>query len=1038
MIKKVIGALFFVSLLIYARQGVTVAPFNVGAIIERVSHHPVKEGARIVIKDRVYEAFFDEKGVVLKAKSSFNSPFTKGGKGGLEDLVIPISGKPEIRDGKIVYPTSYGEIAFEGTSRGLRYEELGHSSVFTSTINKYTGNVARLCHSEERSDEESREMLRSTQHDRNDEIATLPSVARNDNYSEYSTTGEFLLDTNVVYVLDPNLQGSPAVTFDGVNYFVVWCNVSERFGDIYGARVSQAGTVLDLAGIAISTAQNNQYGPSVAFDGSSYIVVWTDCRNGGSIDDIYGARVSRSGIVLDPIGIAITTSAYGQQFPSVAFDGTNYLVVWTDYGGGAGANICGSRVSRAGIVLDGIVISNAPGEQLWPSVAFGGANYLAAWEDQRSGTSDIYGARVSRAGAVLDPSGIAISTASNTQYYPSVISDGTNYLVVWEDLRSGSDIYGARVSQTSTVLDPSGIAICTVANIQNYPSVAFDGANYLTVWGDSRGGSDTDIYGARVSRAGVVLDPSGFGISTATNTQYRPSIVFGGANYLVVWADYRHGSYSHLYGTRVSPIGAILEPAGIVITMSANNQGCPSVAFDGANYLIVWQDNRRTGHSCDIYGLRVSCTGSILDQSAIAISTAVNTQEKPSIAFDGITHFVVWEDSRSGSFDIYGARVSQGGFVLDPNGIAISTASNNQMAPAVVFCGINYLVAWGDERSLSDLYGARVSVSGTVLDPNGIAISTAASIQECPSVAFDGTNCLVVWHDGRNGGIVFDIYGARVSQSGILLDPSGIAISTAQMDQKLSSVAFDNTNYFVVWQDYRNIGFWDIYGARVSQTGIVLDPNGIAISTVRDGQEVPTVTFDGSNYVVAWEDWRSTFYSDIYCAKLNTSGLLIDSFAVSTQSGNQISPSIAHGQGDQVFVVYSGWTDSINHLPANTMRIWGKLLAPVGIEEDAQRLTLNATRFLEVYPNPFRVKTVINYALSTMHQKDKELPVIRIYDACGKLVKSFSLPSAYCLVPTSFTWDGDDDFGRALPAGVYFCRLEAGNVCLTKKVVKLE
>ncbi|MEW6687063.1 MAG: hypothetical protein AB1393_12815, partial [Candidatus Edwardsbacteria bacterium] len=67
-------------------------PFNLGEVMEKVSHHPVREGdgrvvtlgdcpggsevgqasclseqsEKIVIKDRVYQAFFDEKGVVLK------------------------------------------------------------------------------------------------------------------------------------------------------------------------------------------------------------------------------------------------------------------------------------------------------------------------------------------------------------------------------------------------------------------------------------------------------------------------------------------------------------------------------------------------------------------------------------------------------------------------------------------------------------------------------------------------------------------------------------------------------------------------------------------------------------------------------------------------------------------------------------------------------------------------------------------------------------------------------------------------------------
>jgi len=69
--------------------------------------------------------------------------------------------------------------------------------------------------------------------------------------------------------------------------------------------------------------------------------------------------------------------------------------------------------------------------------------------------------------------------------------------------------------------------------------------------------------------------------------------------------------------------------------------------------------------------------------------------------------------------------------------------------------------------------------------------------QFAPAVAFDGTNYLVAWQDGR--GTYYDVYGARVSPAGAVLDPAGIAFSTAEREQLAPALAFDGTNYFVTW-----------------------------------------------------------------------------------------------------------------------------------------------------------------------------------------------------------------------------------------------
>jgi len=856
------------------------------------------------------------------------------------------------------------------------------------------------------------------------------------NSEEIWREGEFLIDTNVVYVPARADQWPGYLAFDGTNYLIVWRDGRNGVWDIYCARMDTSGIVLDSTGISVFDYQGDQYEGSVAFDGTNYFVVWY-CGY-----DIYGARISVDGVVLDTTAVIISNAINSQCQPCAGFNGTNYLVVWRDSRNG-NDDIYGARVSTSGIVLDtqGIAISTDPNSQEYPYVCSDGINYLVAWHDGRNGNYDVYGARVSQSGVVLDTSGIPIKTGIYNQGYTSIAFDGINYLVVWEDAYS-SKVCGARVDTTGVVLDPNGFIISGTPSYAWFPSVSFDGTNYLVVW-VKYNYLNNDVYGARVSPSGVVLDPSGFAISTAPNSQNGPFVGFGNINYLVVWADNR-GVTTDVYGTRVSPSANVLDPGGILISTAVNDHRNPGVTFDGTDYFVVWEDYRGDS-SWDIYGIRVDSSGSIIDSNSITISNAGDNQNDPCVIFGEVYNFVVWEDWRdwrdinTNYSDIYSSRVSHLGVVLDPAGIPISNSVNYESEPSVAFDGNKYLAVWQDSRNSGsgyDIYGARIDTSGVVLDTSGIAISIATGSQYYPSVAFDNTNYLVVWEDRRNGSTP-DVYGARVDTSGLVLDTSGIAISTATGSQYYPSVAFDGTNYLVVWQDSRNSGSgYDIYGARVDTSGIILDPEGIAISTAQGQQRYPVANFDGTNYLVVWQDSRSNYTWDIYGAKVSTSGEVLDTYVVSTQTGNQLAPALARGNANEILVTYSGWTDSINTHAANTMRIWGMFYSSFGVEEREGQKHLTACG-LWIYPNPCRQITDIRYHIpEEVKCRQKVAASIKIYDVSGRLVRHFNCSTIR--LSDHVVWDGFDDSGRKLAAGVYFVKFEVKDFKAVKKVVFLK
>jgi hypothetical protein len=111
-------------------------------------------------------------------------------------------------------------------------------------------------------------------------------------------------------------------------------------------------------------------------------------------------------------------------------------------------------------------------------------------------------------------------------------------------------------------------------------------------------------------------------------------------------------------------------------------------------------------------------------------------------------------------------------------------------------------------------------------------------------------------------------------------------------------------------------------------------------------------------------------------------------------------------------------------------------LITIDVEEHAPDTNSHGLN-LEITPNPFSKITDIRYGITDNRYliTDMSDTEIMIYDASGRLVKDFSLPTAYSLLPTTVSWDGTDQFGQTVSAGTYFVRLESAGQTLTKTVV---
>ena len=278
---------------------------------------------------------------------------------------------------------------------------------------------------------------------------------------------------------------------------------------------------------------------------------------------------------------------------------------------------------------------------------------------------------------------------------------------------------------------------------------------------------------------------------------------------------------------------------------------------------------------------------------------------------------ITWQDYRNGNCDIYAQAIdSTGAIKWTPNGVAICTAANVQDAPQLVSDGQRgAVITWNDNRNgNSDIYAQAIDSTGAVeWTPNGVAICTAANNQYAPLLVTDGQGgAIITWYDYRNGN--WDIYAQAVNSTGaVKWTTNGIAICTDANDQYAPRLVSDRQGGAIItWMDSRN-GNSDIYAQVVDNTGVVKwTTDGVAICTDPNDQYPLQLASDGQGgAIIAWIDNRNS-NGDIYAQAIDSTGAVkwtTDGVAICTDAYEQASPQlVSDGQGGAIIT----WVDSRN------------------------------------------------------------------------------------------------------------------------------
>jgi len=687
----------------------------------------------------------------------------------------------------------------------------------------------------------------------------------------------------------------------------------ETSWDIYGMRFDESGNPLETVPLSIAAGPASQKNPRAAWNGTSWLVVFESVDFGGTgyyQASLEALRVDPDGQVLDPRPIKLYNMPPSGLSWAVASDGSGWVVA--NQSTSVGPDIVAARVSSAGVLLDPGPRVFVPGTYYSRSnlqLVYAGGVFLLAYQDLGPGYSP---ADVIRFDANLDLLDGAPFELGVPSPLTSLISNGSVFYAIWtEQLPNGTvAVKGSRVDTNGQKLDGDGVDISGVNEPGGYAttSVAWDGSQWKVTWGNL-----TQTRVARVSAAGQVLDPGGVVVAGATT---GTSASAGNGSLQLAWADFvwvgQSGSYD-AFSTHVDSSNV----AGPTRTLSV---GAPAqlrvdIATSGSGYMMVYRSATGTGNRVLAQPLDAAANPLTAEPIELDASTAsFDWPGYPAVAWNGSLYMVAWNNSTG----VVARRLQPNGTPIDPTPALVM---NPGFGPAdVEALGDDFLVV-GLRCGVNCQYifpiASRVrGADGLVLDSPPIAMG--GTYCSTPRVVTLGGRWLLAWqanatHDnpaastlgtfidsagahapdftihggyssaGGNGifsiglassGSVALMVQSQELTSGVetdllarLVEPDGtvhpyVNLTPWKDDQYRPRAAWDGSQFVVVWQDQKTDlgGDWsleqvdarsDLMGMRISPAGAIIDPQGFVFSNGLTGEAYPNVVAHGGTTLIA-------------------------------------------------------------------------------------------------------------------------------------------------------------------------------------------
>ena len=483
-------------------------------------------------------------------------------------------------------------------------------------------------------------------------------------------------------------------------------------------------------------------------------------------------------------------------------------------------------------------------------------------------------------------------------------------------------------------------------------------AGAIITWVDSRNGNN-DIYAQSINSNGLVQwDTNGVSICNDSYNQNSPQIISddnGGA--IITWAESPHYSgRGSILAQRISSTGTMLWKLNGVIVSSAYynsySASSPRIVSDGnGGAIIAYAVPLNAGYA--IYIQKINSNG-VNQWGSNGVKINGNNYDLKIVSDGDGGAIVTWDD---GSYyhKIYTQRINKDGVILwNLDGVSIGSGST----PNITSDGSSgAIITWVCPGTYSEIYVQRVSSNGIIQWPNylygGVQVSSGNGGAKSPQISTDSNGgAIITWEANFNQN--YNIYAERVNSLGnAQWNPYyGIEVCASIGDQNSPQLEVDKCGRSIItWIDNKN-GNKDIYAQRVNLNGTKQwSSSGVPICTNTNEQNSTMIVNDDNNgAIISWVDNRNST-SDIFCSKINSSGVL----GGNNISLNDLPPDIAgsiSGQGN-VCQGQNNVTYTVPSISGATSYIWS---LPSGATGSSSSNTINVNFSLNATSGKITVK----------------------------------------------------------------------------------